>query len=133
MGNNVKLYGGVDTRNTPGLVPGAGHDVGGSAEAGWRACLSSTARLVSPLRSWVPGTSPGMTWGGRHACLFSVMPGLVPGIHGLQHGGMRGGWVYIMTNRPNGTLYLGVTGNIARRAWEHREGMMEGFTRRYMA
>ena len=29
MGNNVKLYGGVDTRNTPGLVPGAGHDVGG--------------------------------------------------------------------------------------------------------
>ena len=52
--------------------------------------------------------------------------GGVPGIHGLQHGGMRGGWVYIMTNRPNGTLYLGVTGNIARRAWEHREGMMEG-------
>ncbi len=42
----------------------------------------------------------------------------------MQHGGMRGGWVYIMTNRPNGTLYLGVTGNIARRAWEHREGMM---------
>ena len=59
------------------------------------------------------------------------MPGLVPGTHGLQHGRMRGGWVYIMTNRPNGTLYLGVTGNIARRAWEHREGMMEGFTRRY--
>jgi len=47
-----------------------------------------------------------------------VMPGLDPGIHGLQHGGMRarGGWVYIMTNRPNGTLYLGVTSDIARRA-----------------
>ena len=42
------------------------------------------------------------------------MPGLVPGIHGLQHGDMRkgGGWVYIMTNRPNGTLYLGVTSDI---------------------
>jgi putative endonuclease len=44
---------------------------------------------------------------------------------------MRGGWVYIMTNRPNGTLYLGVTSNLARRVWEHREGVTEGFTRRY--
>ena len=43
----------------------------------------------------------------------------------------RGGWVYIMTNRPNGTLYVGVTANIARRAWEHREGQVEGFTRRH--
>ena len=57
--------------------------------------------------------------------------GLVPSIHRLQHGGMSGGWVYIMTNRPYGTLYLGVTGNIARRAWEHREGVSEGFTKRY--
>ena len=43
----------------------------------------------------------------------------------------KGGWVYIMTNRPNGTLYVGVTSNIARRAWEHREGLQEGFTRQY--
>ena len=43
----------------------------------------------------------------------------------------RGGWVYIMTNRRNGTLYLGVTSDIARRAWEHREGLFEGFTKRY--
>ena len=73
-------------------------------------------------------------------CVFSsttlphfVMPGLVPGIHGLHHGDMRkgGGWVYIMTNRPNGTLYLGVTSDIARRAWQHREGLVEGFTKRY--
>ena len=41
------------------------------------------------------------------------------------------GWVYIMTNRPKGTLYLGVTSNIARRAWEHRAGLVEGFTKRY--
>ena len=57
--------------------------------------------------------------------------GLVPAIHGLQHGDMHGGWVYIMTNRPNGTLYLGVTNDIARRAWEHREGVVDGFTKRH--
>ena len=42
-----------------------------------------------------------------------------------------GGWVYIMTNRRNGTLYVGVTADIRRRAWEHREGQAEGFTKRY--
>ena len=44
---------------------------------------------------------------------------------------MKGGWVYILTNKRNGTLYVGVTSEIARRAWEHREGVAEGFTRRY--
>ena len=44
---------------------------------------------------------------------------------------MKAAWVYIVTNRPNGTLYVGVTSNLARRAWEHREGMVEGFTRRH--
>ena len=36
-----------------------------------------------------------------------------------------------MANRPNGTLYVGVTDNLARRAWEHREGLVEGFTKQY--
>jgi putative endonuclease len=44
---------------------------------------------------------------------------------------MAEGWVYMMTNRPNGTLYVGVTDNLPRRAWEHREGLVEGFTKRY--
>ncbi len=44
---------------------------------------------------------------------------------------MPGGWVYIVTNRPNGILYVGVTSDIARRAWEHREGIVDGFTKRY--
>ena len=44
---------------------------------------------------------------------------------------MQGGWVYMMTNRPNGTLYVGVTSDLARRAWEHRTGVADGFTKRY--
>ena len=44
---------------------------------------------------------------------------------------MSGAWVYIMTNKPNGTLYVGVTSDIARRTWEHREGVVDGFTKKY--
>jgi putative endonuclease len=39
--------------------------------------------------------------------------------------------VYIMASRRNGTLYTGVTSNLSQRAWQHREGKMPGFTRRY--
>jgi putative endonuclease len=66
------------------------------------------------------------------------MAGLVPAIHVFEAAAvshtlaqMRASWVYIMTNRPNGTLYTGVTADIARRAYEHREGLCEGFTKRY--
>ena len=44
---------------------------------------------------------------------------------------MPGGWVYIVTNRPNGTLYVGVTSDLARRLWEHREAVADGFTKKY--
>ena len=44
---------------------------------------------------------------------------------------MPGGWVYILTNRPNGTLYIGVTNDLARRMWEHRQGTGSAFARKY--
>lgn len=39
--------------------------------------------------------------------------------------------VYIMASQRNGTLYTGVTADLLQRVWQHREGTVEGFTRRY--
>jgi putative endonuclease len=59
------------------------------------------------------------------------MAGLVPAIHVLQYFRMMGGYVYLMTNRPNSIIYVGVTNDIVRRAYEHRSDAVDGFTRRY--
>jgi putative endonuclease len=40
-------------------------------------------------------------------------------------------WVYILTSRPGGTLYVGVTNNLVRRVYEHKEDLADGFTKRY--
>jgi putative endonuclease len=39
--------------------------------------------------------------------------------------------VYILASKRNGTLYIGVTSNLQKRAWEHKNNLVEGFTRRY--
>ena len=40
-------------------------------------------------------------------------------------------YVYIMASRRNGTLYLGSTVDLPKRAWQHRNGVVEGFSKRY--
>ena len=39
--------------------------------------------------------------------------------------------VYILASKPRGTLYVGATGHLQERVWEHREGVVPGFTRKY--
>lgn len=39
--------------------------------------------------------------------------------------------VYMLANKRNGTLYVGVTSNLPQRVWQHKNDLVEGFTRRY--
>jgi putative endonuclease len=40
-------------------------------------------------------------------------------------------WVHILASRPRGTLYVGVTNDLVRRTYEHREGLVPGFTKKH--
>ena len=39
--------------------------------------------------------------------------------------------VYILSNKPRGTLYVGATSNLVKRVWEHKNKVVEGFTNKY--
>ncbi len=39
--------------------------------------------------------------------------------------------MYLLANKRNGTLYVGVTSNLVQRVWQHKNDLAEGFTRRY--
>ena len=43
----------------------------------------------------------------------------------------RRAWIYILASRKNGTLYIGVTGDIRTRGWQHKMGTIEGFTKQH--
>jgi len=58
---------------------------------------------------------------------FTVIAGLDPAIHQTK----MTYWVYILASKPGGTLYVGVTNNLVRRVYQHREGLSDGFTKRY--
>jgi putative endonuclease len=40
-------------------------------------------------------------------------------------------YVYILANKRNGTLYTGITSNLIKRVWEHKEKIVDGFTKKY--
>jgi putative endonuclease len=44
---------------------------------------------------------------------------------------MKGGFVYFMSNRRNGVLYVGVTSDLVRRCYEHRNELIDGFTKQH--
>jgi putative endonuclease len=49
----------------------------------------------------------------------------------MLKGSMKSYWVYILASRPRGTLYVGMTNDLVRRVYEHREGLADGFTKEH--
>lgn len=43
----------------------------------------------------------------------------------------RPGYVYIMANKRNGTIYIGCTSNLSQRVWQHKQGTVDAFTKEY--
>jgi len=61
---------------------------------------------------------------------FSVIARLLP----WQSKGInmkKSGYIYILTNQNNTTLYIGVTSDLIKRIWEHKNKLVEGFTKKY--
>ena len=44
---------------------------------------------------------------------------------------MKAGYVYIMASGKNGTIYIGATSDLVKRVWEHKNGVVPGFTKKY--
>ena len=43
----------------------------------------------------------------------------------------KAGYVYIMASAKNGSIYVGVTSDLGKRVWEHRQGVVPGFTKKH--
>lgn len=67
---------------------------------------------------------PGVGWN-------RVKKSLAPELYLPHPAAIRGGWIYIMTNKPNGVLYIGVCADIVARVGQHREGRGSAFCKRY--
>jgi putative endonuclease len=78
--------------------------------------------MIEPREEFQPRSEPP----------FNLVIPAEAGIHGLDFSeGSKCGYFYVMSSDRNGTLYVGVTSNLLRRVAEHKQGIFEGFTKRY--
>src|SRR5690348_14892474 len=69
----------------------------------------------------------------RNPLIRGVANSSLPGVarRSMLSLSMKTYWLYILANHPRGTLYVGMTSDLIRRICEHREGVVEGFSKTY--
>jgi putative endonuclease len=80
------------------------------------------------LRDVIAGRDPAIHADAPSAALSSL-PGSTR--QSMLTRRMKNYWVYILASRPRGTLYVGMTNDLVRRVYQHREGVADGFTKQY--
>ncbi len=51
--------------------------------------------------------------------------------HPMKYKNQKNYYVYIMASKRNGTLYIGITNDLIKRTWQHKNNLADGFTKRY--
>ena len=68
----------------------------------------------------------------RILCKINQQEDVIPAKAGIQKiKKMKLFYVYILSNRKNGTLYTGITSNLIKRIYEHKNNFVDGFTKKY--
>lgn len=90
---------------------------------------------TTPLRQAQRACDPPLTGEDEERSIIDRHPGLDPGSSFFKSRRMertrKGGWVYIMANRYRGTIYVGMTSDLAARIYQHRSGEGSDFCARY--
>jgi len=91
-------------------------------------------QTVIESNPWIPGQARNDEAGTFVIPAVSTHPGFrfAAGDAGIQYAPpMKQPCVYILASQRNGTLYVGVTSNLVQRVWQHKNDLVEGFTKKY--
>ena len=102
----------------------------------WEGVVRSICYLPSPSISAFPEAAPrsgGVTDAGRAAIRDLCLPELSANLSRMSDRPIKVFFVYITASGPRGVIYIGMTSDLPGRSWEHRERVLDGFTKRYWA
>lgn len=95
--------------------------------AGFKVCLKIRAVHNVPLSQREIDSISANLNGGFSSCVIPANAG----IQGRGKAVSKQPAVYILASKRNGTLYIGTTSDLVKRIWEHKNNLVEGFTKRY--